>query len=192
LDTGIFVPVDDGEELVERLRRAARQLQKDLAAREPPVARAAAVRFAQLPAFAQTPIEELIARPGQAERAHALAVVALEHGFVSWGELLAASLPLLQCVTMHADRMSLSLNRWFTTWDAAAASRQADGGWLLPYRRQFFVTGREGVRELGLDPDDPDWARIGWDWVRPRDAEAHLRLARARFDAMLARGEELP
>jgi hypothetical protein len=48
------------------------------------------------------------------------------------------------------------------------------------------------VRELGIDPDDPDWARIGYDFVRPRDPEAHLRLLQARFNAMLARGEPLP
>jgi hypothetical protein len=32
------------------------------------------------------------------------------------------------------------------------------------------------IRELGLDPADPDWERIGWDWVRPRDADAWERL----------------
>ncbi len=40
----------------------------------------------------------------------------------------------------------------------------------------FFVTFGEAIRELGLDPADPDWARIGWDWVCPRDAEAWQRL----------------
>jgi hypothetical protein len=184
--------MDDGEALVERLRREARQLQNDLAAADPTVARAAAIRLAGLPAFTAMPLERLLADPGQVRRRDALAVVALEHGFVSWGELLAASLPVLQCVTMHTDRMSLLLNRWFASYGEAAASRAAEGGYLLPYRRQFFVTGPEGVLELGLDPGDPDWARIGWDWVRPRDAEAHLRLAQARFAAMLARGEELP
>ena len=37
------------------------------------------------------------------------------------------------------------------------------------------MTLREGVRELGLDPDDSDWARIDWDWVRPADTEAWRR-----------------
>jgi hypothetical protein len=46
---------------------------------------------------------------------------------------------------------------------------------LLPYRHQFFVTTSEAMRELGLEPDDSDWARIGWDWVRPKDAAAWER-----------------
>ena len=36
------------------------------------------------------------------------------------------------------------------------------------------------MRELGLDPDDPDWARIGNDWVQPRDMAAHRRLVERR------------
>ena len=47
----------------------------------------------------------------------------------------------------------------------------------------LFVTSPEGVRELGLDPDDADWARIGWDWVRPLDAVAWERLRARRATA---------
>jgi hypothetical protein len=32
------------------------------------------------------------------------------------------------------------------------------------------------ARELGFDPDDPDWDRIGRDWVKPRDRTARARL----------------
>jgi hypothetical protein len=38
------------------------------------------------------------------------------------------------------------------------------------------VTVETAVRELGLDPADPDWERIGWDWVRPKDADAWEKL----------------
>lgn len=81
---------------------------------------------------------------------------------------------------MYLTRMDAILNRWFTTYEAARASLQSEGGYLFPYGDQYFVTLREGVRELGLDPDDPDWARIGWDWVRPADAEAWQRLKEQR------------
>jgi hypothetical protein len=77
---------------------------------------------------------------------------------------------------MYVARMDAIMNRWFTTYEDARASLQSEGGYLFPYRNQYFVTLREGIRELGLDPDDPDWARIGWDWVRPDDAEAWERL----------------
>ena len=82
--------------------------------------------------------------------------------------------------TMYVPRMDAILSRWFTTYEEARASLDAEGGYLLPYRRHFFVTSSEAIRELGLDPDDPDWALIGWDWVRPLDREAYERLKEKR------------
>ncbi len=82
--------------------------------------------------------------------------------------------------TLYVPRMDAFLNRWFTTYEAARACLEAEGGYLFPYRGQFFVTVAAAVRELGLDPDDPDWARIGWDWVEPRDPEAWARLRERR------------
>ena len=81
---------------------------------------------------------------------------------------------------MYVASMDAIVSRWFTTYEDARASLEAEGGYLLPYGEQCYVTLREGVRELGLDPDDPDWARIGWDWVRPADPEAWARLATRR------------
>ncbi len=77
---------------------------------------------------------------------------------------------------MYVPRMDAVVNRWFTTYQDAQASLKAEGGFLFPYRHQFFLTEVAGVIELGLDPEDADWERIGWDWVRPRDPEAWSRL----------------
>lgn len=82
---------------------------------------------------------------------------------------------------MWVAPMGACLNRWFLTYEEARESLEAEGGYLLPYRQQFFVTGPEAVRELGLDPQDPDWERIGRDWVRPADQEAWRRLAGRRM-----------
>lgn len=184
--------MNDGEGMVARCRLAARELQRALAAPVPAVARAAAVRCCNLPKFAATSLEALLATPRQVSRRDAHDVVALEAGFAGWSHLLAHCLPELMRVTMHVDAMNATLNRWFADYAAAAASRRREGGVLLPYRRQFVVVALDTVRELGLDPRDPDWQRIGFDWVRPLDPEARLRLARARWQAMLARGEDLP
>ena len=81
---------------------------------------------------------------------------------------------------MYVARMDAILNRWFTSYERARASLESEGGYLFPHANQYFVTEREGVRELGLDPDDPDWARIGWDWVCPEDAVAWQRLREKR------------
>ena len=81
---------------------------------------------------------------------------------------------------MYVPLMDAFLNRWFASYEEARASLDADGGYLLPYNDQFFVTVADAIRELGLDPADPDWERIGWDWVRPLDDEARERLRQKR------------
>lgn len=77
---------------------------------------------------------------------------------------------------MYVSSMDAFVNRWFRTYEEASASRASEGGYLFPYKNQFFVTESEAVRELGLDPADPDWALIGWDWVKPFDEKAWARL----------------
>lgn len=84
---------------------------------------------------------------------------------------------------MYVPGMDAVLNRWFTNYAEASSSLASEGGYLLPYKGQFFVTLSEGIRELGLDPDDSDWARIGWDWVQPKDDEAWKRLKEKREQA---------
>jgi len=81
---------------------------------------------------------------------------------------------------MWVPRMAAILSRWFTTYEAARLSLAAEGGYLLPYGGHFVVTSAEAIRELGLPPDDPDWAKIGWDWVRPLDPAAWERLRERR------------
>lgn len=70
---------------------------------------------------------------------------------------------------MYAAGFCGTLNRWFAGYDEARASLDEHGGFLLPFGRQFFVCEEEGIRALGLDPGDPDWVRIGRDWVNPAD-----------------------
>ncbi|MBL8749530.1 MAG: hypothetical protein JNK78_10250 [Planctomycetes bacterium] len=178
--------MSDDEALVERCRRSARDLQRDLGGPDPRAARAAAVRFARLPRFANDDIEAIVRAEPSVARAEALDVIAAERGFDDWRTLVTRSLPELLAVPVHTDRMGAFVNRWFATYGEAAEDRGRDGGFLLPYRRQFFVTVADAVREIGVDPNDPDWARIGHDWVRPLDVEAHVRLCRARRDAWLA------
>lgn len=81
---------------------------------------------------------------------------------------------------MYVPAMDVFLNRWFTNYEEARAAREIDGGYLFPYKHHFFITDAGAIRELGLDPSDPDWERIGWDWVRPRDSDAWERLREKR------------
>jgi len=85
---------------------------------------------------------------------------------------------------MYVSRMAVFLNRWFATYDAARKSMDSEGGYLLPWDGQYVVTVADAIRELGLDPEDPDWKRIGRDWVRPDDIDAWERLRIRREVAM--------
>jgi len=181
-----------GQEGVEAARRAARQLQLSLAAEDRATQRMAAVRFASLPQLRNRSLDELCADPTLVNRAMARDVIARELGHVDWAQLLEAKIGDLLGVPMYVSAMSFSVNQWFIDYEEAAQALQQGGGYLLPYRKQFFVTSREAVAELGLDPGDPDWQRIGFDWIRPRDAEARVRLAARRYEVMLERGEPLP
>lgn len=84
---------------------------------------------------------------------------------------------------MYVTAMAAYLNHWFGDYSAAKRFQRSHGGFLLPYERQFFVTTAPALRELGLDPDDPDWDRIDHDWAAPGDRDAWERLWLRRWVA---------
>ncbi len=91
--------------------------------------------------------------------------------------------------SMYETQMDAILSRWFTTYEDARISLETEGGFLFPHKNQFFVTSREAIRELGLDPEDPDWDRIERDWVQPKDAEAWERLNTKRMLAVCSKSD---
>jgi hypothetical protein len=80
--------------------------------------------------------------------------------------------------------LDVFLNRWFPNYEAARRSLESEGGYLLPYRRHFYVCEDGAIRALGLEPDDPDWERIGRDCARPADAAAYRPLREKRERAV--------
>ena len=80
----------------------------------------------------------------------------------------------------YSPSLDVFLNRWFSNYEEARAARAGGGGFLLPYRRHFFVCEAEVIRALGLDPEDEDWGRVGWDCARPADEAAYARLRERR------------
>jgi hypothetical protein len=175
---------------VSGCRAEARRLLTWLRGSDPTRARAAAARFLRLRSFAAAGIDGVLAERARVRLKHALALLAEERGQASWPELkrtLEAQAALRAAMPpFHSRRLETLLNRWFTDHGEARASLQAQGGYLLPFRRQFFVTEAEGIRALGLDPADPDWAAVGFDMVRPLDAAAHARLCDKRRAAITA------
>lgn len=117
--------------------------------------------------------------PDAIKRRHALAVVAREHGFENWQHVLqvvdgrqTADYGTL----LYGRGCGAHTNIWSASYDEARHIRAETTGYLLAYRTQYLVVDEHYIRTLGLDPDDPDWERIGRDWVRPDDKKAHVRL----------------
>lgn len=126
------------------------------------------------------------------QRKHCLAVVARECGFSSWdhaSRVLRGDSSELDFGTLLSDKATGgTLNAWFVDYSEARRvlddRRRADSrAYLLAYRRQFVVVDIQYVEGLGLDPDDPDWVAIDFDWPRPRDRAAWTRLIGKRLAA---------
>ncbi len=140
----------------------------------------AAERLCALPAFARLSPGELISRRETVRRKHALAVIAQEQGYSSWVELKHArgeEEPLrFDAEAFFSRRAGAFLNRWFASYPEALESLQTMGGYLFPFREQFFITEAGFLSALGVDASDPDWERMGFNWVEPRDVAARERL----------------
>jgi hypothetical protein len=76
----------------------------------------------------------------------------------------------------YEPELDVFVNRWFSDYGEARRSLEVEGGYLLPYGRQYFVCEAEVIRALGLEPGDEDWERVGRDCARPADVEAYGRL----------------
>jgi hypothetical protein len=90
---------------------------------------------------------------------------------------------LLYDTRLYGTNVRGTLNVWFANYDEAR--RQLDevraGGnerYLLSFRTQFFLVDRHFIQDLGCDPADQDWEKIGFDWPR-LGAAATLRQASA-------------
>jgi hypothetical protein len=162
-------------------------LLKDLRCDERPRTVRAAERLRTLPTFASLDDDAIIGRRDAIRLKHALAVIASELGYPSW-TACKRRLELPANSRVNTERFFESrtgepsgaayLNRWFARYDDARASLESEGGYLFPFRHQFFICEPGFLEARGIDPADPDWERIGRDWVRPIDEEARGRLER--------------
>jgi len=139
----------------------------------------AAERLRSLPVFAPRTPGALLANKEQVRLKHALEVIAREQGHASWKELKDAresTPPRFSPEAFFARQGSAWLNRWFSTYAEARASLLAEGGVLFPFREQFFICEPGFLRALGVDLADPDWERVGFNWMEPADPAARARV----------------
>ncbi len=121
-------------------------------------------RLQRLSEFAELSPAEII--PNDIKRKHALAVIAIENGFQSWNDLKSQ----INFV------IGGFLNLWFANYAEAKSHLQTKGGYLFPYKKQFFICEATYIKQLSLDPKDPDWKLIAFDWAKPENKEAWRRL----------------
>lgn len=75
-------------------------------------------------------------------------------------------------------RTAAFLNLWYRTYDEAkAALTEHPDRFLFPYQTQFVVCEGSMLEFLSIDTNDPDWNRIGHDWLSDDDSSAHNGLA---------------
>jgi hypothetical protein len=121
-------------------------------------------RFQCLAEFAKFSHVVMLAAPIKLK--HALLVIAIENGFQSWVQL-KTEVPFIR---------GGFLNKWFANYAEAKQQLRAENGFLLPYKKQFFICDASYIAQLGLDPLAPDWELIGYDWANPNDKAAWQRL----------------
>lgn len=170
---------------LEEYKTQASILIKQLRSDNTHMALEAAKRFVQLPYFADISAIDLITSE-PVKLKHALHVLALEHGFDSWADFKhqlerddrfkAYKASRNPYTLLYPQRCVRFTNEWHSDYAIASSALGHDGGYLLPYKNQFFICGRAYIEQLGLDPDDPDWERIGYNWVKPADEGAWQRL----------------
>ena len=149
-------------------KRADDLLMKDLASADVARIESAARRFLRIEPFRSQGLDAVIQGAGAIQRKHALRIIAREQGYWEWKNLKDAAdvfwLPVRGGGYSH---------KWCKSYEEARAWLEQRGGHLLTAQGKWFVAERGYIEFLGLDPEDPHWAAIGWDAAQPRDAHAH-------------------
>ncbi|MDD3267078.1 MAG: hypothetical protein PHC75_07870 [Burkholderiales bacterium] len=101
---------------------------------------------------------------------HTLAVIANEYGFSSWLNL--KNYFSLTGLTKFNPNGGGFFNQWFSSYLDAKQMLQKTGGYLLPYKNQFFICESGYIEYLGLDKLASDWHN----WIEPVDIDAWQRL----------------
>ncbi|WP_124095022.1 hypothetical protein [Burkholderia gladioli] len=123
-----------------------------------------------------------------------LDLLAREAGHEDWPALnrqlraqLEGSDDIAETELYKFNASEFNLNVWFPSYEDAREYLDTHRGfYLLQFKGHCFLAQAPHIVDIGLEPKDPDWERIGWDWVRPKDPEAKqrlrdkLRLARER------------
>lgn len=169
-------------DVISMLKTRARHLHRDIAFGKPE----AVARVRLLPELRRLDPADL---SSAIKRRHCLSALARELGFQGWPHALAVLRGREAAdfgELLYTGTQSPTLNIWSASYAEARDIHARHGGYLLAYRRHFLIVDADYIRALGLEADDPDWDRIGRDWVRPQDPEARERLYGKLIEGRLA------
>lgn len=157
-------------------------LLKNLWSLDPTQALVAAVRFQKLPHLINLSAKDIVLKRDSIKLKHALNIIALENNLLSWSEFkhLLEKRDAMKnkniYTLLYPKRCGGFSNEWYANYQVAKQHLEQVGGYLLPYKNHFFICTSEYIKTLGLDPNDPDWKAISWDWVHPTCLVAWQRL----------------
>ena len=170
------------EDVIEQLKIRARFLQKQIERLEPEALKRART-LPELRALREDALRESV------QRRHCLAILARELGLNGWShltELWGSETASEWGKLFYPARCGGHWNIWSSSLDEARTIRAQHGGFLLPYRQQMLIVERAFIEDLGVDSEHPDWARIGRNWLEPRDLSARHRLLQATLRAQVS------
>lgn len=144
----------------------AQILLKNISSPDQNLAQLAQSRFSSL----QTLVDNL----DQIQLKHALAVIADEYDFSSWRSL--KNYFSLTGLTKFNPNGGGFFNQWFSLYSEAKQILQQTGGYLLPYKNQFFICESGYIEYIGLNEYVSDWQAINYNWIEPGDIKAWQRL----------------
>ena len=153
-------------------------------------------RLSHHPALSHLSLEKIQARLPVLGLPDCLQVIAIEQGAASWQEFakknqksLDESLQQSDDALLYKPRSSAAgLNVWFPTYTEAkeylnSRGINRKGLFLFPYKKTFFICQPGHLDGLGINSNDPDWEKIGFDWVKSLDLEAKNRLREKMIEA---------
>lgn len=152
---------------VEVARQHARRLHRRAQAHSPD-----ALTFLHPhPELRSRPLDAL---PAALKRRHVLARLAVALGCRGWPHLKAVleGTPVVDKGRIMYRESAGYWNVWSASYEEAKRIRAEHGGFLLPFRRQFFVAEASYVRWMGGEPDAEEWSAIERDWVHPPSGQS--------------------
>lgn len=105
----------------------------------------------------------------------AFALIAEAAGFSSWRDM-KNTLDVHEL--LRPPHASALWSVWYGSYEEAKKhlQEQDEGGFLLPYQKQFFICDTNYIANLGIELDDSDLQKVGANWVEPKNAAAWQRL----------------